>query len=263
MSTVSFDRRGAGTPVVLVHGLGSRWQVFEPVIDALAEHHDVYSVDLPGFGKTPPDPAVAPGPIGYASWLRDHLADIGIERPHVVGNSMGGGIALELGRMGVASRVTAFSPIGFWKRPGLVWTRTLLISLRLAATYAGPLIAALNSNRVTRSLALGTLFGRPWAVTKADAELHVSGLVEGSAFPEASRSFRTYWVRPGDDHGHLREIPVTIAWGTRDVTLTHRTQSARARTALPFARHVDLPGLGHLPFSDDPALCASTVLADG
>jgi pimeloyl-ACP methyl ester carboxylesterase len=55
---------------------------------------------------------------------------------------------------------------------------------------------------------------------------------------------------------------VTIAWGTRDVVLVHRTQSARARKVFPFARHVDLPGCGHLPFSDEPAACARLVLED-
>jgi pimeloyl-ACP methyl ester carboxylesterase len=46
------------------------------------------------------------------------------------------------------------------------------------------------------------------------------------------------------------------------VILPHRTQSARARAVLPFARHVDLPRCGHLPFHDDPTACADLVLAD-
>ncbi|HWU23168.1 MAG TPA: alpha/beta hydrolase, partial [Nocardioides sp.] len=67
---------------------------------------------------------------------------------------------------------------------------------------------------------------------------------------------------PTDDPGALPGIPVTIAWGTRDVVLLHRTQSARARAVLPFAQHVDLPHCGHLPFSDDPAACTRLVLSD-
>ena len=55
---------------------------------------------------------------------------------------------------------------------------------------------------------------------------------------------------------------MTIAWGTRDYLLPHRTQSARARQQLPFARHIDLQGLGHTPFSDDPELCARVILQD-
>jgi len=61
--------------------------------------------------------------------------------------------------------------------------------------------------------------------------------------------------------GRLTEIPVTIAWGTRDHRLPHRTQSKRARAALPSARHISLVGCGHLPFHDDPARCADVVLA--
>ena len=64
--------------------------------------------------------------MGYADWLVAFLAERGVERPHVVGSSMGGAVALELGRRGAASAVTAFAPAGFWDRPGRVWAQVLL-----------------------------------------------------------------------------------------------------------------------------------------
>ena len=54
-------------------------------------------------------------------------------------------------------------------------------------------------------------------------------------------------------------VPVTIAWGTRDRILAYR-QAAAARRGLPEARHVDLPGSGHVPMSDDPDLVADLIL---
>jgi pimeloyl-ACP methyl ester carboxylesterase len=261
VSEVSYDRRGAGTPVVLVHGLGSRWQVFEPILDLVADGgHEVISVDLPGFGASPSVPGVTPGPRGYAEWLAGWLEEQGIERPHVVGNSMGGGVALELGRAGVASGVTAFSPIGFYGPLGRRWVQTLLTLLRVGSTLLQPVLARAVTFRAARVAVFGVFFGRPGDVDPEALRDDVAGLVGATSFAEARNSFAGYVLSQGDDRGALNDIAVTVAWGTRDVVLTHRPQSARARAALPNARHVDLPGCGHLPFSDDPEACARIVL---
>lgn len=62
------------------------------------------------------------------------------------------------------------------------------------------------------------------------------------------------------DPAALADIPVTIAWGNRDILLTYATQSRRARAVLPGARHITLPGSGHTPFYDDPDRCARLLL---
>ncbi|MFE3542636.1 alpha/beta fold hydrolase [Nocardia sp. NPDC059177] len=260
MTQISHSRRGSGSPIVLVHGLGSRWQVFAPVLDRLAEQYEVIALDLPGFGDSPAQPEVRPGPRGYAHWLTGWLADNDIQRPHVVGSSMGGGIALELGRAGVASGVTAFSPVGWYGPIGLRWVQGLLTVMRGAARVAGPALDRAVDYPLGRTVLLSSMFGRPAAVPPAAARTDLAGLAGASAFAAARDDFGNYVLGPGDAPGALTEIPVTIAWGTRDIVLTHRTQSARARRALPFARHVDLPGCGHLPFNDDPQTCVRVIL---
>lgn len=257
---ISMDRRGSGEPVVLVHGIGSRWQCFEPVLDRLADRHEVIAIDLPGFGASPVVRGVRPGPQGYADWLAGWLADNSIEHPHLVGSSMGGGIALELGRRGVASSVTAFSPVGFWGTPGLRWTQAMLTGLRFAARTSGPVLNRLVERDAARAALLGSMFGRPTQVPPDVARADLAGLAGARAFAAARSDFGNYFLGADDDLGALPDIAVTVAWGTRDVVLVHRTQSARARTLLPFARHVDLPGCGHLPFYDDPDTCARLVL---
>jgi pimeloyl-ACP methyl ester carboxylesterase len=259
---ICLDRRGSGDPIVLVHGIGSRWQVFEPILDRLAESHEVIAIDLPGFGASPLVDGVRPGPRGYADWLAGWLADNGIERPHVVGSSMGGGIGLELGRRGIASAVTAFSPVGFWRTPGLRWTQSVVTTLRIAAVTSGPVLSRLVGHPAGRAVLLSSMFGHPTRVTPEAARGDLAGLARATAFQASRKDFGRYFVDAHGDPGHLPEIPLTIAWGTRDVVLVHRTQSAHAREALPFARHVDLAGCGHLPFSDDPHTCARLVLED-
>lgn len=259
---INVHRRGSGHPIVLVHGIGSRWQCFEPVLDRLAEHHEVIGIDLPGFGGSPLLDGVRPGPQGYADWLAGWLTDNEIDRPHLVGSSMGAGVALELGRQGVASSVTAFSPVGFWRAPGLRWTQSMLTALRVGAQSAGPLLGRLVEHPAGRAALLGAMFGHPTRIPPDVARADLAGLAGASGFAAARQDFGSYFLSAEDDPGALVTIPVTIAWGTRDVVLTHRSQSARARQVLPSARHVDLAGCGHLPFYDDPAACARLVLED-
>ena len=257
--TLNHDRRGDGPPLVLLHGIGSRWQVFEPVIDALALRHTVYSVDLPGFGGSAADPAVTASPGGYAERLVGFFAERGIDSPHVVGNSMGGGVALELGRMGVAGRVTAFSPVGFWHTPGRLWSQGLVTGMRWAGIYVDGLLARLAQPAPIRAVLLAAFYGRPTRVTPETAMADVRALAGATMFAEARDAFSGYRFAAADQ-GALPDIPVTVAWGTRDILLAHGPQSRRARRFIPYASHVDLPGCGHLPFNDDPELCAGTIL---
>lgn len=257
---INLDRRGAGDPIVLVHGIGSRWQCFEPILDQLAASHEVIAIDLPGFGASPLVDGVRPGPRGFATWLAGWLADNDIERPHLVGSSMGGGVALELGRQGLASSVTAFSPAGFWGPVGLRWVQGVVTALRGAAVTAGPVLGRAVDHPAGRAALLSSMFGHPTQVPPAMARGDLAALAGATGFAAARRDFAAYCLSADDDPGALPEIPVTIAWGTRDVVLTHRTQSARARAVLPSARHVDLPGCGHLPFNDAPEICARLVL---
>src|SRR3954471_21817067 len=115
MATLGFSRQGAGPPLVLLHALGSSRAAWNPVVPALAEHFDVVAVDLPGFGGSPPPPAdvapppaappaaaprsgrppplppdVEPSPAALAAAVGALLDDLGVDRPAVVGNSVGG-----------------------------------------------------------------------------------------------------------------------------------------------------------------------------
>jgi hypothetical protein len=84
--TLAHHRTGSGEPLVLIHGIGSRWQIWEPVIEQLARHHEVIAVDLPGFGASPPD-ETAPTVKALAARVQRFFDESRIERPHVAGNS--------------------------------------------------------------------------------------------------------------------------------------------------------------------------------
>src|SRR5436189_61544 len=85
---------------VALRALGTDRRMWDPVLDRLAAERDVIAVDMPGFGGSAPiDPAT---PSDLARAVAAHLAALGVERPHVAGNSLGGWVALELALTGEA-----------------------------------------------------------------------------------------------------------------------------------------------------------------
>jgi pimeloyl-ACP methyl ester carboxylesterase len=97
MTSLAFTRTGSGPTLVLLHALGLSRSAWDPVVPALAERFDVVAVDLPGFGASPPLPPTTPAsPEALAAAVGALLDELGLTAPHVVGNSLGGGVALEL-----------------------------------------------------------------------------------------------------------------------------------------------------------------------
>ncbi|WP_040792994.1 alpha/beta fold hydrolase [Nocardia paucivorans] len=255
MTILNHHREGSGEPLVLVHGVGSRWQVWEPIIATLAESFEVIAVDLPGFGDSAPLPRTTVGTLTDA--LADFLAEQGIERPHLAGNSMGGLITLNLGARGLARSVTAFSPIGFWDTAGRVWCQQSLGRSKTLGRILRPKLPAILGTAAGRTAFLGLVFGKPWAVDPQVALATAEGAITSLGFGPALDSFTEV---KAPDPAALADIPVTIAWGNRDILLTYATQHRRAQAVLPAARHVTLPGSGHTPFYDDPDRCARLLL---
>jgi pimeloyl-ACP methyl ester carboxylesterase len=256
VTTLGHDRRGSGPPIVLVHGLGSRRAAWNPVADLLAAERDVIAVDLPGFGDTPPD-GTSPGVLDLAGRLESFFDEVGVERPAVAGNSLGGAVALELGRSGAAGAVIAFSPIGFWNAAERAWAMGALRLGRALGELRRPGLSDRAEAMLTRPASFIVSYGRPWSVPDAEILAMSRAGVAAPSFVPAARINRDYVLARPEE---LRNTRLTIAWGSRDVLVPYLTCSRRARRLLPWARHVTLRGCGHVPFYDDPEACARVVL---
>jgi pimeloyl-ACP methyl ester carboxylesterase len=249
---VNHHRRGTGSPIVLVHGIGSRWQVWTPLLDRLAAGHDVIALDLPGFGGTPPDGR--PGSVPHlADRVAAFLAETGVRRPAIGGSSLGGGVALELARRGVARSVVAFSPVGFCTAAEARWCRAVVTAARAGGTALGPALPRLLDTRAGRVALCGIFYGKPAGLPPGECADDARALIAAPGFAAARRALGEWRLTSPPD------VPVTIAWGDRDLVLPFR-QAGRARRVLPEARHVRLTGCGHLPFPDDPETCARLLL---
>jgi pimeloyl-ACP methyl ester carboxylesterase len=250
-----FERRGSGEPLVLLHGLGSRWQVFAPVLDTLAEQFEVFAVDMPGFGASP---ALAgrTDVLALTGAIEAWIADQGLDRPHVAGNSTGGGVALELADRGAVRTATGLAPIGFWSPRERAFCQASMRSTRMVSRATRSFAPVLAGNAVTRTLSLSQFYARPWALDPDDVIASVNALVDAPAFDDVNASFAGYLV-PATAADH---VPVTVAWGAKDRLLLPR-QLERARHRLPRARHVLLPHAGHIMMADDPPAVAAVIAA--
>jgi pimeloyl-ACP methyl ester carboxylesterase len=242
---------------VLVHGLGLSAHVWAPVLPALAQRHDVVTLDLPGFGSAPVlEGGARPDVAGLTAALVAELDALGLERPAVAGNSLGGRLALELARAGRASRVVAIAPSGFEnaaERAFVIGANELLRAQARAAHRVG---RASIATAAGRTMLLGGLRARPWALDADAAWADVRALAGAPAFQG------TLWLAEGADVAAAVwdvGVPVRIAFGTRDLMLGAVT-SPRFATVIPGAGLVPLPGTGHVPMADDPDLVARVIL---
>ncbi|MFG2447816.1 alpha/beta fold hydrolase [Streptomyces sp. NPDC048512] len=256
--TLSYARVGTGEPLLLLHGIGHHRQAWDPVIPLIAGERDVIAVDLPGFGASPALPDGLTHDLSMVVPVLGALCEaLGIERPHVAGNSLGGLLALELGREKLVRSVTTFSPAGFWSPVERRYAFGVLLAMRQAARRMPlPVVERLSRSAAGRTVLTSSIYARPARRSPEAVVAETLALAHAEAFTETLRAGTT--VQFTDD---IPALPVTVAWGTRDRLLVRR-QGVRAKQIIPRARLVRLPGCGHVPMNDDPALVAR-VLLDG
>ncbi|MCX4834015.1 alpha/beta fold hydrolase [Streptomyces sp. NBC_00006] len=255
---LAYERTGTGEPLLLLHGIGHHWEAWQPVLPILAAERDVIAVDLPGFGRSPALPdGLAYDLAGVVPVLDAFCRHIGVERPHVAGNSLGGLLALDLGREKLVRSVTALSPAGFWTGAERRYAFGTLLAMRAGArAMPVPVIERLSRSAAGRAALTSTIYARPGRRSPEAVVAETLALREATGFRETLEAGRAVLFQ--DD---IQELPVTIAWGTSDRILVRR-QGIRAKHVIPQARLIKLPGCGHVPMNDDPAL-VSRVILDG
>jgi pimeloyl-ACP methyl ester carboxylesterase len=253
---LAFDRTGTGQPLVLLHGVGHRRQAWHTVAELLAPHRDLIIPDLPGHGESAPlqrnGQPVVQVLLDAVTGLLD---DLGLDRPHLAGNSLGGRLALEAATAGRAATVTALSPAGFFRGPADIrYARTVFRTMQAAGRLLQPVAPVLVDSTIGRGLVYGAIVSRPSRLTPDQARGDMD------AFLAATDALNDVLTGLGQFTGQVpADVPVTIAWGSNDRLLSRR-QALVARNLLPAARYVLLPGCGHVPMTDDPELVARVLL---
>ena len=255
MTTLAFTRSGAGAPLVLLHGIGSSRQAWDPVIPALAGYFDVLAVDLPGFGDSGPLPAeTEPGPAALAAAVAGLLDELGITGAHVAGNSLGGWVALELASIRPVASLTLLSPAGLWRGTVPLYSRASLRATRWLSQHAAGPLSRLVGYRLGRALVLGQIMGRPFRVSPGYARTAIRAMGTCPGFDATMKATITGYC-PGPPIG----APVTVAFGSRDHLLLRR--SRQFGLLPPRTQRAALPRCGHVPMADDPAAVAALITA--
>ncbi|HEX8518008.1 MAG TPA: alpha/beta fold hydrolase [Pseudonocardia sp.] len=243
---LSWSCTGDGEPLLLLHGIGSTHDDFAALRPHLDAAYRVLAPDLPGHGGSPPL-AGRPTVAAITDAVEADLDELGVGRVHVLGNSIGARVALELARRGRARSVVAISPSGANSVVERVYQATVLGSARLALRAARPLVPAATRSVVGRSALLAGLRAAPWRAGETEATAVEGGLAGAARFWSM-----LWWGVLLDVPTGLEDVdcPVILAQGTLDGIAAGQTP--RYLAAVPGARFVPLLGGGHAPQSDTP-----------
>jgi pimeloyl-ACP methyl ester carboxylesterase len=243
---------------VCLHGFADTWRAWELVLGALERRHDVLALTLAGHAGGPPLEQASGDALADA--VERAMDEVGFGLAHLVGNSLGGYLALQLAARGRARSVVAFAPAGGWARGDDSYKQLLAEQLELheltkeLAAHAEAVVATPDGRRrATRLLAE--------RYEHIPAEL-LAHQLRGVALCEAAPALIEQGLR-GDWTLEPAKIacPVRIAWGTADRLLPWPSAAARFRTEwLPHADWVELEGVGHSPQLDVPLESAQLIL---
>jgi pimeloyl-ACP methyl ester carboxylesterase len=242
---------GTGEPVICVHGLGGTKASFLPTVAALADTYRVIALDLPGFGESDKPIAAAYDAPYFARSVTGLMDTLDIESAHVVGNSLGGRVAIEMGLLD-RERVKSLSLLS----PALAWLRDRpwkwLLQLPLPRLGLIQPTPRFVTEPIVRRLIPGANDG--WVAAGVDEFLRCYLTPRGrTAFYEAARNI--YMDEPNGDGGFWPrleglECDTMFVWGRQD-TLVPLAFRKHVERALPRARHVELE-CGHVPQLEMP-----------
>jgi pimeloyl-ACP methyl ester carboxylesterase len=242
--------------MVLIHGIGSTWRVWTPVLETLEARHEVLALSLPGYGESPPleqEPTVP----ALVDAVEHEMDAAGFETAHVVGNSLGGWITAELARRGRARSAVAIDAAGLWTDKELAYSRRSLRSTHSLTRAMAPYAHLLTRFALLRALLFLQVQARAWRNDPEESAYAIRAMANSDSFPQTLGWILRNRAQPRG----LPEItsPFLVVWGSWDFLLPVR-QASRWERLVPGAELRVLPRLGHVPMADDPDLVAGIVL---
>jgi len=248
-------RMGSGEPLVLLHGVMGSERMWREVAPLLATDHDVIAPTALGHNGGPRSDHARTRYSDVVDAAERQLDQLGLDRAHLVGNSMGGWMALDLARRGRARSVCAISPAGMWLAESSgsgARAKRLGEALRMGRRTR-PLLPVLYRSRRVRKFALRNIAADGGARSPSEA----LGLTDDMLGCEIAED-----MLATDEHFAVLDplpCPITIVWCELDRIFPEPEYGARARVRVPGAHYVVLEGVGHVPMLDDPGLVVTAI----
>lgn len=252
---LAFTREGSGPPIVLIHGLGSAATAWRLITPELATEFDVIAFDLPGHGRTKYQHGIKMDPKSLGELVLENLDALQIDRFDLVGNSLGGWIALEIAAAHTdrVNSVTALAPAGLWHHPFTEVSKWTVIN-RTMAVITLPIQTALVGQGWAKRLGFRVTSPR-WQQLPDEVCLD-AGRAMGTShgyLPALESTLHRRFDSPID-----QEIPVTIIFGDTDQTLPYPRCQVR-ELAPAHAKWVILKDTGHAPMWDEPEIVVDHI----
>jgi pimeloyl-ACP methyl ester carboxylesterase len=233
-------------------------KMWREVVTALAPDFDVIAPDALGHNGGPPA-TKRPASIGdVIDMAEQQLDELGIERAHLAGNSMGGWTALELARRGRALSVCALSPAGLWPNNGESMakrTRHLRRGLQMGrATH--PLLPLAYRLRTVRAFALRDVAAHPGSVSAAEALALTEDMLATTIADDLLSSDDEYFTTLDP-----LPCPVAVYWSEHDRIFPEPQYRIYAGERLPAASYDVLADVGHVPMLDSAQLVIDCIRA--
>ena len=242
---------GAGAPLLLVHGIGSNAQSWKPILPLLASRFRVIAWDMPGYGGSDPLPEKEPGPAAYGRACAEFVAALGLERAAFVGHSLGALVVAEFAALqprAVASLILSAPAIGNSCKPGEPWPDSVR-ARTIELEKLGP--AAFARVRAPRLCAEGSARSVIEVVEEAMAAVRLPGYAQACAL-----------LAQGDLLARVKALamPGLVIGGGKDrVVPAERARAVAA--AWPRARYIELAGVGHAPYVENPEAYTAALLS--
>ena len=244
-----YQHAGAGPPVILIHGLLGGSFCWRLNIPALSERHSVFAVELPGFGLSGAPRETDCAMEAQAQRLLGLIEQLQFESVDVVASSWGGAVALFLAARSrkVRSLVLA-APVNPWSDFGIERIRFLSSRLggyllRMAIPFSSPF----------HRTALRRMYGDPGLIPEGTLQGYSSRLMRRGRVHNLLNVLRSWESDRRDLRGAIAQVqaPVLLVWGTKDGAVDLRSADA-LQSILPHCETALLPGVGHLPFEENP-----------
>ncbi len=251
---MAYRRGGTGPVLLLLHGIAGSSQTWIPAMELLAQEYTVIAPDFVGHGHS--DKPSGDYSLGnFANWMRDLLAVLGIDRATVVGQSFGGGVAMQFAYQfpDRCERLVLVDAGGLGRDVNWVLRLVTLPAAEYVLPVVFPSFVRDWGDSVAR-LAERVGFRSVPAVEVWHSYRSLTQVEHRRAFVRTMRSV----IDPGGqtvsamDRLYLAEqIPTLIVWGEQDriIPVAHAYEALKAA---PHSRLEVLPGVGHFPQSEAP-----------
>jgi 4,5:9,10-diseco-3-hydroxy-5,9,17-trioxoandrosta-1(10),2-diene-4-oate hydrolase len=251
---IHYESAGTGRPLLLLHGLVGSAKNWRKNIAFLAGDSRVYAIDLFNMGESERVPGLDAGLEATADRVVECMDALGLDEVDVAGHSHGGAVAMMLAARHAdrVRRLILFAPANPFCDLGHQLIR--FYQTRFGVWFARQIPFF---PRMLKATALSRMYGDPSRVTEVALDGYIAGLHVPGTIDHVLQIVRRWSVDMGLLQFSLAKLtgkPTLLIWGDRDraVGLSSGRQLQRI---LPLSRLIVIPGVGHIPFEEQPDIC--------